>query len=93
MPPKWISAVLSSLSTVLQEKLSCEHVLSVLGVQSTGKSTLLNTLFGVQFSVSAGRCTRGAFMQLIPVHKSLHRKLGVHYFLLVDTEGLRARQT
>ena len=93
MPQKWISAVLSSLSTVLQEKLSCEpkiYVLSVLGVQSTGKSTLLNTLFGVQFSVSAGRCTRGAFMQLIQVHKSLHRKLGVHYFLLVDTEGLRA---
>ena len=92
MPQKWISAVLSYLSTVLQEKLSCEpkiYVLSILGVQSTGKSTLLNTLFGVQFSVSAGRCTRGAFMQLIPVHKSLHRKLGVHYFLLVDTEGLR----
>ena len=93
MPQKWISAVLSSLSTVLEEKYSCEpkiYVLSVLGVQSTGKSTLLNTLFGVQFSVSAGRCTRGAFMQLIPVHQSLHKKLGVHYFLLIDTEGLRA---
>ena len=93
MPQKWISAVLTSLSALLHEKLSCEpkiYTLSVLGVQSTGKSTLLNTLFGVQFSVSAGRCTRGAFMQLIPVHPSLLKQLGVHYFLLIDTEGLRA---
>ena len=52
--------------------------------------TLLNTVFGVQFSVSAGRCTHGAFMQLIPVHPSLHEKAGVQYFLLIDTEGLRA---
>ena len=42
------------------------YVLSVLGIQSTGKSTLLNTVFGIQFSVGAGRCTRGAFIQLIP---------------------------
>ena len=65
-------------------------MLSVLGIQSTGKSTLLNTVFGLQFSVSAGRCTCGAFMQLIPVHPSLHEKTGVHYFLVIDTEGLRA---
>ena len=93
MPQKWISAVLNSLSNILQHKLSCKpkmYVVSILGVQSTGKSTLMNTLFGVQFSVSAGRCTRGAFMQLIPVHQSLHERLGVHYFLLIDTEGLQA---
>ena len=65
-------------------------VLSVLGLQSTGKSTLMNTLFGVQFSVSAGRCTRGAFMQLLPVHSSLQRKCKYQYFLIIDTEGLRA---
>jgi hypothetical protein len=41
-------------------------VLSVLGIQSSGKSTLLNTMFGLQFAVSAGRCTRGVFIQLIP---------------------------
>ena len=29
-------------------------------------------------------------MQLIPVHTSLHKKTGVHYFLVIDTEGLRA---
>ena len=91
---KWISAVLNSLAEILRKKHHGSdphvYVLSVLGVQSTGKSTLLNTMFGAQFSVSAGRCTRGAFMQLIPVHPSLHVKIGAQYFLLIDTEGLRA---
>ena len=93
MPQKWISAVLHNLARLLKGDSESDpriYVLSVLGIQSTGKSTLLNTVFGVQFSVSAGRCTRGAFMQLIPVHVSLHKKIGVKYFLLIDTEGLRA---
>ena len=97
MPQKWISDVLRELSAICKCKLQMAsplepqiYVLSVLGLQSTGKSTLLNTLFGVQFAVSAGRCTRGAFMQLIPVHQSLQKKCGVHFFLLIDTEGLRA---
>ena len=97
MPQKWITDVLRELSAVCKCKLQMTsplepqiYVLSVLGLQSTGKSTLLNTLFGVQFAVSAGRCTRGAFMQLIPVHQSLQKKCGVHFFLLIDTEGLRA---
>ena len=93
IPKKWISMVFNSLAEILQQKHGFDphvYILSVLGVQSTGKSTLLNTVFGVQFSVSAGRCTRGAFMQLIPVHHSLHKQMGVQYFLLIDTEGLRA---
>ena len=93
IPQKWISAVLNSLARILKGKHGSNpsiYILSVLGVQSAGKSTLLNTVFGVQFSVSAGRCTRGAFMQLIPVHPSLLEKTGVHYFLVIDTEGLRA---
>ena len=89
MPQRWISAVFQCLSEILGDEARV-FIISVLGLQSTGKSTLLNTLFGVQFSVSAGRCTRGAFMQLIPVHKSLSKKCGVQYFLIIDTEGLRA---
>ncbi|KAI2666506.1 Interferon-induced very large GTPase 1 [Labeo rohita] len=38
---------------------------------STGKSTMLNVMFGLQFAVSAGRCTRGAFMQLVKVSEEL----------------------
>ena len=92
MPKQWISAVFENLTDILKTKDGDPkvYVLSVLGIQSTGKSTLLNTVFGVQFSVSAGRCTRGAFMQLIPIHPSLHKRTGVEYILLIDTEGLRA---
>jgi len=63
---------------------------SVLGIQSTGKSTLLYTIFGVQFNVSAGRCTRGAYFQLLPINKTLAKRIGADHILIVDTEGLRA---
>uniref|UniRef100_A0A8C5TJP3 VLIG-type G domain-containing protein n=1 Tax=Malurus cyaneus samueli TaxID=2593467 RepID=A0A8C5TJP3_9PASS len=38
----------------------------------------------------AGRCTRGAFMQLIPVDEELQQDVGFDFVLVVDTEGLRA---
>ena len=88
VPISWVSAVMTKLQEILGT--SRLFVLSVLGLQSTGKSTLMNTVFGLQFSVSAGRCTRGAFMQLIPIHHSLQQKCSCDYFLIVDTEGLRA---
>ena len=90
VPLKWISAVLNEAQSMLEDPKV--FVLSVLGLQSTGKSTMLNTVFGLQFNVSAGRCTRGAFMQLIPLDEELKRKSGCGYILIVDTEGLRAPQ-
>ena len=95
VPLQWVTSVMEKLSELLEKKkvgtsTPQVFVLSVLGIQSTGKSTMLNTIFGVQFSVSAGRCTRGAFMQLLPVHESLQKRCGFQYFLLIDTEGLRA---
>ena len=88
VPLTWVSAVLEQVQEILNDPPII--TLSILGLQSTGKSTLLNTLFGVRFSVSAGRCTRGAFMQLVPFHKNLREECKCSYFLLVDTEGLRA---
>ncbi|KAJ8336678.1 hypothetical protein SKAU_G00378980 [Synaphobranchus kaupii] len=57
---------------------------------STGKSTLLNTMFGIQFAVSSGRCTRGAFMLLIRVKEDFKRQLGCDYIMVIDTEGLKS---
>lgn len=37
------------------------YVVSVIGAQSSAKSTLLNFLFGSGFAVSSGRCTRGLY--------------------------------
>ncbi|KAI7803774.1 interferon-induced very large GTPase 1-like [Triplophysa rosa] len=88
VPLIWVKAVLDELIKILGDKRV--FVLSVLGIQSTGKSTLLNAMFGLQFAVSAGRCTRGAFMQLVKVSEELKNHFKFEYLLIVDTEGLRA---
>jgi len=88
IPLKWIKAVLTCLHS--QVKSSKIKVITVLGVQGTGKSTLLNTLFGVQFAVSTGRCTRGAFLQLIKVNRQVREVLQCDFIMIIDTEGLKA---
>ncbi len=88
VPLKWVTAVLKEAIEILGDPKV--FVLSVLGLKSTGKSTLLNTIFGVQFNVSVGRCTRGAFMQLLPLDNEIKDKTNCSYILIVDTEGLRA---
>ncbi len=91
IPMQWITGILKSARSHMKLKCSKIAVLSVLGIQSTGKSTLLNTLFGIQFAVSAGRCTRGAYCQLLPVESSDYSSQAkCDYVLIIDTEGLRA---
>ncbi|KAK9978882.1 hypothetical protein ABG768_020620 [Culter alburnus] len=87
VPVVWISAVIDELIKYLGDKTV--FVLSVLGIQSSGKSTMLNAMFGLQFAVSAGRCTRGAFMQLLRVSDEMKTQMNFDYILVVDTEGLR----
>ncbi|XP_064197908.1 up-regulator of cell proliferation-like [Anguilla rostrata] len=89
IPLQWVTQVLKELDQLTQYK-SKIRVVTVLGVQSTGKSTLLNTMFGVQFAVSSGRCTRGAFMLLIRVKEDFKRQLGCDYIMVIDTEGLKS---
>ena len=88
VPIKWIKAVLEKVVRILDDPKV--YVMYVLGLQSTGKSTMLNTTFGLRLNVSAGRCTRGAFMQLIPVSEEMRAATSCAYILVVDTEGLRA---
>ncbi|XP_067257887.1 interferon-induced very large GTPase 1 [Chanodichthys erythropterus] len=87
IPLRWVSDVLLYLNSLVQPNNKI-MVVTVLGVQSTGKSTLLNTMFGVQFAVSSGRCTRGAFMQLIKITEENKQELGCDYLVIIDTEGL-----
>ncbi|KAK3566943.1 hypothetical protein QTP86_006758 [Hemibagrus guttatus] len=89
IPLRWISDVLKELNTLVQTKNKI-MVVTVLGVQSTGKSTLLNTMFGVQFAVSSGRCTRGAFMLMIKITDSFREVLNCDHLVIIDTEGLKS---
>ncbi|XP_067440097.1 interferon-induced very large GTPase 1-like isoform X2 [Thunnus thynnus] len=88
VPLTWISSLLDEVIMKLGDQRV--FVLSVLGVQSSGKSTMLNAMFGLQFAVGAGRCTRGAFMQLVKVSEEMKKDFQFDYVLVVDTEGLRA---
>lgn len=85
VPLCWVKAVLQQLRTDLGDKRLL--ALSVLGIHCSGKSTLLNTMFGFQFAVSAGKCTRGVFIQLVPTDTANSK---FDYVLVIDTEGLRA---
>uniref|UniRef100_A0A3B3V257 VLIG-type G domain-containing protein n=1 Tax=Poecilia latipinna TaxID=48699 RepID=A0A3B3V257_9TELE len=88
VPLKWISSLLQNVIKKLGDQRV--FVLSVLGVQSSGKSTMLNAMFGLQFAVSAGRCTKGAYMQLVKLSEEIKDNYQFDYILVVDTEGLRA---
>ena len=89
VPITWVPDVLNELSKIIgrDKKL---FVVSVLGIQSSGKSTLLNAMFGIDFPVSSGRCTRGVFLQVIPIKQELQNHLGYDFLFLIDTEGLKA---
>uniref|UniRef100_A0A3B5QG40 VLIG-type G domain-containing protein n=1 Tax=Xiphophorus maculatus TaxID=8083 RepID=A0A3B5QG40_XIPMA len=89
IPLRWVSDVLAQLNDLVSPKNKI-LVVTVLGVQSTGKSTLLNTMFGVQFAVSSGRCTRGAFMLLIKVNEDFKKVLNCDFMMIIDTEGLKS---
>ncbi|XP_053185855.1 interferon-induced very large GTPase 1-like [Scomber japonicus] len=89
IPERWVTDVLTELHKKVGEQ-SRLLVLTVLGVQSTGKSTLLNTMFGVQFPVSSGRCTRGAYMLFLKVGEDMKRELNYDFIVLIDTEGLKS---
>ncbi|CAG8562505.1 16559_t:CDS:2, partial [Cetraspora pellucida] len=86
IPETWFLAICKHVDK-LYPKLKI-FVISILGLQSSGKSTLLNALFACRFAVSVGRCTRGLFMRLLFLEEDLAQEIGVDAFVLIDTEGL-----
>ena len=86
VPVKWVQAVINELNKKLGDPRT--FVLSVLGLKSSEKSTMLNAVFGLTYSTSAGRCTRGAFMQLLPVDETIKAATDYSYVLVIDTKGL-----
>ena len=60
VPVSWLNAVFRGIDNCSKSTI---FKVSALGAQSSGKSTLLNAVFGSNFPVSSGRCTRGAYMQ------------------------------
>ncbi|XP_053386960.1 interferon-induced very large GTPase 1-like [Mercenaria mercenaria] len=86
VPIIWVQSILLEIRRRLGNVRI--KVITVLGVQSSGKSTLLNIMFGTQFAVGSGRCTRGMYMHLVKVSDKVSREYMVDYLLVIDTEGL-----
>jgi GTPase Era involved in 16S rRNA processing len=86
IPMAWFLAVCKNISQ-LRPNLRV-YVVSILGLQSSGKSTLLNSLFACRFAVSVGRCSRGLFMRLLIVDEKISKDYDFDAILLIDSEGL-----
>ena len=64
-------------------------MISVLGPQSSGKSLLLNFLFGTQFLSQAGRCTKGVYGSVLRYVDKTGKKKKI---LILDTEGIQSAE-
>ena len=84
VPIRWVKRVIEALGAKVGRDKRL-FVIGIIGVQSSGKSTLLNTMFGQNLAVSSARCTRGVLMQLVAVSSV---RAGFDYIVLLDTEGL-----
>ena len=92
---KVIDSLLLDLYKKQFEELKTKNVLmkqapiivSIIGPQSSGKSTLLNYCFGCKFLTSSGRCTRGIYASLSKLSRPVNL---TEHLLILDTEGLDA---
>ncbi len=83
-PLKVESKVLESVFDKLS-KYQNIFVISIIGQQSSAKSSLLNSLFGCDFHTSAGRCTIGIYLNFV--------KYKDKTIVIFDTEGLMSVET
>ena len=79
--PEFLGEVFSRFAKTGGET-GCRTV-SILGPQSSGKSTIANALWGGDFATSAGRCTKGLYASIFRTNFD-----GLPWLLFLDTEGL-----
>jgi GTPase Era involved in 16S rRNA processing len=60
-------------------------VVSIVGRQSSGKSYVMNRLFGTRFNVASTRCTDGIWMSVVEMYDQEDK---ANIFIVLDCEGL-----
>lgn len=78
---------------IFEQKEERAIVITILGPQSSGKSTLLNFLFGCDFATSEGRCTRGVYgtyFRFADNKGQFNNLANCEGIFVIDTEGLFA---
>lgn len=91
IPMKWITDVLTELHYMLQSNSKLK-VITIIGPEKSGKTMLLNTMFGIRLPVSKETSARGAFIQLMSVGEDVRRELGFDCVVIIDPEGLKLHQ-
>lgn len=86
----WMQAILKELDCLCGSPPV--NVQSIIGEQSSGKSTFLNALYNSKFAVAAERCTKGIYVQILELDESVRQKFNLEsrYLINLDTEGLRS---
>lgn len=99
VPQVWLERVIHHVT--LDEQLVSSNpkisVVSVMGLQSSGKSTFLNSLFRLSLSTKDDKCTRGSNAIMLKVDARTSgggsQAFVPDYIVLVDTEGLKSPET
>jgi len=69
VPVTWVLAVIEKLKVGCKRETWQQSICYFCSeYYEHRKSTLLNTMFGLHFNVIAGRCTRDAYIQLLPFY-------------------------
>ncbi|KAL3307375.1 hypothetical protein Ciccas_014115, partial [Cichlidogyrus casuarinus] len=87
---KWLTNILKRMNELISDAKVV--ILSVLGVQSSFKSTLLNIMFGVSFKTGLGKCTNGIHATLLTLDSGMQKILNYTHILVLDVEGLQSTE-
>ncbi|KAL3312048.1 Up-regulator of cell proliferation [Cichlidogyrus casuarinus] len=87
---KWLTNILKRMDELISDAKVV--ILSVLGVQSSFKSTLLNIMFGESFKTGLGKCTEGIHATLLTLDSGMRKILNYTHILVLDVEGLQSTE-
>ena len=98
IPDKWLCAVLDNLAFLenpfgKRKITECQiSSMSMMGIQSSGKSTFLNSMFNLNYHTGNDRCTAGSNAVLLPINKKAFKSQEIvsDFLVLIDTEGLNS---
>ncbi|KAJ8032355.1 Interferon-induced very large GTPase 1 [Holothuria leucospilota] len=88
VPTKWIEKVLEETTRLFKTQNTRVFVISAIGVQNSGKSCLLNTVFKTCFPVGSGQRSKGMGFQLLKISESQKKVLKCDFIAVIDTEGI-----
>ena len=91
VPFTWLTGIMQEMKVLTGTSTfdPLVSVVSTVGLQSSGKSTFLNSLFCLDLTVNDDKCTRGSNAIMLPTEQqSSHIPGSPDYVIVIDTEGI-----